>query len=241
MKKATLLTSILLVSLAGTSYATTNNTITIDGGLSDWDSDEDVQVDNGRTLYVTWDTTYLYLGVSPHDFGGDGDFFAYFDTAAGGTSTAKTWESATHTLPFQADYGIASEGSTWDRWLDYNDANSQWDETGRSTSDAYWGNSGNTNTEIRVSLSDLGSPDSLKLVVYVQWEATWGHVWISWPNVNPAAGDTGQNPTTFTHYFDTGSLTSGVAPDAAMSVKENCAAGSYSSDYFSSCTPCPAG
>ena len=237
MRKAVLLTILMIISIAGTGTATTETSPTIDGDFSDWDSDEDVQTDAGKTLYFTWDSNYIYIGWDGTNWASDGDFFLYMDTGTGGSSTTKDW-SGTHTLPFAADYGMVAGGGDYHQLVDYNDGSSQWENAGSnpSSSDVYWGWGSDDDTEIRISRSDIGSPTSMSIVVFAQWE-TAQNIWASFPNQNPASGSGSE---TLTHYFKVSSLTSGIAPDQ-IPVKENCAAGQYSTDNFDSCTPCPAG
>ena len=237
MRKAALLSILMIISIAGTGTATTETSPTIDGDFSDWDSDEDVQTDAGKTLYFTWDSNYIYIGWDGTNWASDGDFFLYIDTGTGGSSTTKAWDG-THTLPFAADYGLIAGGGDYHQLIDYNDASSQWDNAGSNpgSSDVYWGWGSDDDTEIRISRSHIGSPTSMSMVVYAQWESAQ-NIWASFPNQNPASGSGSE---TLTHYFKVASLTSGIAPDA-IPVKENCAAGQYSSDNFDSCTPCPAG
>ena len=109
MRKAALLSILMIISIAGTGTATTETSPAIDGDFSDWDSDEDVQTDAGKTLYFTWDSNYIYIGWDGTNWASDGDFFFYMDTGTGGSSTTKDW-SGTHTLPFAADYGLVAGG-----------------------------------------------------------------------------------------------------------------------------------
>ena len=130
-------------------------------------------------------------------------------------------------------------GGDYHQLIDYNDGSSQWDNAGSNLaggSDVYWGWGSDDDTEMRISRASIGSPTSISMVVYAQWE-TAQNIWASFPNQNPASGSGSE---TLTHYFKVSSLTSGIAPDQ-IPVKENCAAGQYSDDNFDSCTPCPEG
>ncbi|MCX8174436.1 MAG: right-handed parallel beta-helix repeat-containing protein, partial [Thermoplasmata archaeon] len=117
------------------------------------------------------------------------------------------------TLPFYADYlfWVEDGSKPENRGLDRYDGSS-WIFTG-NRENAYIGWSGNTNTEICISLSDIGANSSsqIKLLVFAQWEDA-GNVWNAFPRENPV----GSGSQTFTTYWIFDSLGSGVSPNKAM-------------------------
>ena len=89
----------------------TTSTITIDGNLSDWLEKSTAICTSAKIeWYVTWDTDYLYIGVSnSNGFWGDGagtdyrNVQIYIDTGpddSQGADTTITINSTTNTLPF---------------------------------------------------------------------------------------------------------------------------------------------
>ncbi len=56
-------------------------------------------------LWGTWDATKLYLGMSGHDWSEQTPLALYFDTRSGGLNTSIPI-SASHTLPFAADFAF---------------------------------------------------------------------------------------------------------------------------------------
>ena len=117
--RATAVFIVLLFCLqAGMGFvsATTPETITVDGDVSEWSTDTEMATDsNGVSLHVTWDADNFYVAWTGTDWASasDGaDLFIYFNTSEGGSVLSKDWNFA-HTLPFAADYGFALEDSSY--------------------------------------------------------------------------------------------------------------------------------
>ena len=91
--RATAVFIVLLFCLqAGMGFvsATTPETITVDGDVSEWSTDTEMATDShGVSLHVTWDADNFYVAWSGTDWASttDGaDLFVYFNTSEGGLS-----------------------------------------------------------------------------------------------------------------------------------------------------------
>ena len=171
----------------------TPSTITVDGDLSDWDSDSQMASGN-IDLHLTWDANNLYFGWDGTDwkdaFEG-ADLFVYFNTSSDGSVLSKDW-GFSHTLPFAANYGFVLEDDSYFRLISYD--GSAWTDSAHVV-DLYSGWSGNKVTEFAIPWAEIGTPTSLDVMVYAQWQDE-GNVWTSFPSQNPASNNGAE---TFTH------------------------------------------
>ena len=163
--------------------ATTPETITVDGDVSEWSADTEMATDsNGVSLHVTWDADNFYFAWTGTDWASTSngaDFFVYFNTSESGSVLSKDWNFA-HTLPFAADYGFALEDSSYNQYFSYDD--SSWVDQGTLTnSDIYVGWADNPTTEMAIPWTAIGSPTTLQFMVYAQWQDE-GNVWTSFPS-----------------------------------------------------------
>ena len=90
MRKALFLCCIFLIQTGFIFVsATTPETITIDGSLSEWSSESNMATDsNNVTLSMTWDTQNLYLAWEGTDWKSSSegaDLFVYINTSEGGS------------------------------------------------------------------------------------------------------------------------------------------------------------
>ncbi|MEM4308856.1 MAG: glucodextranase DOMON-like domain-containing protein [Thermoplasmata archaeon] len=197
---------LLLIPLHAAT-ATTPNTITIDGSLTEWQADELMGISNEKKLYLTWDAQALYIGWNGTDFGVDGDLFIYLNTTAGGSFAGKDWYGI-HTLPFEADYLFWVENGAQSTNYGLDKYANGW-TTVSFTGQTYIGWSGNPNTEIKIPFSDIGIPTTLSLLVFAQWEEAQ-NVWAAFPTNNTPVGS---GPETFTYYYQF-PLTTSISPNA---------------------------
>ncbi|PIY18373.1 MAG: hypothetical protein COZ15_00365, partial [Elusimicrobia bacterium CG_4_10_14_3_um_filter_49_12_50_7] len=120
-----LITFIFIALMPARSFATTNNTITIDADLADWaDNDEMLGTSYGQ-FYFTWDADAFYFAYNRGgSFTADPDIvWIYISTVTPtsnvGTFTSVDW-NGTHTLPFRAGYVYLfrpySEYKTYRNW-----------------------------------------------------------------------------------------------------------------------------
>ena len=196
--KALLLVCLIFFqAFLGIAFASTPETIEIDGDLSEWSEDTLLQTNsNGVEFSVTWDSENLYFSWNGTDWGSnvDGaDFFIYFNTSLGGSVLSKDWNFA-HTLPFAADYGFVLEDSNYNRMITF-DGTSWEDQT--TVIEAYTGWADNKVTEISIPWSSIGTPTSFQFMVYSQWQDE-GNVWASFPIENPSSSNGAE---TFTHVW----------------------------------------
>ena len=201
-----------LQACMGFVSATTPETISVDGDVSEWSSDSDLGTDsNDVSLHVTWDTTNFYVAWTGTDWSSTfegADLFVYFNTSEGGSVLSKDWNFA-HTLPFAADYGFALEDSNYNQYFTY-DGTSWADQGSLSTNEIYVGWANNTVTEMAIPWSAIGAPTSLQFMVYAQWQDE-GHVWTSFPSENPASSN-GQE--TFTHSYHIDNVNNATSPNS---------------------------
>ncbi|MDP7000689.1 MAG: hypothetical protein QGH90_02175, partial [Candidatus Poseidoniaceae archaeon] len=127
--------SVLLIMPWSGVYAATPDNITIDGDISEWDSDTliDTSSHSVPSFRITWDETFLFIAWSGTDWSSTSegaDFFVYLNTTSGGSPLSKDWNSV-HTLPFSADFAFILEDSSYYSLQTYDGA--EWvdaDQTG---------------------------------------------------------------------------------------------------------------
>ena len=140
--------SAALPSQALTPPHLTDHTIIVDGDLSDWSADEMMETDAGGGVYITWDEENLYLGIGNLNITDDGAFLVYFDTTAGGSTTSYDFIAhGNHSLPFEADFGLAVDEAASMEWVTWNGAS--------------WTSSAYTHTSV---VGTAASPDSEFLI-----------------------------------------------------------------------------
>ncbi|MCX8174313.1 MAG: Ig-like domain-containing protein [Thermoplasmata archaeon] len=203
---------LLLTSAHFPVNATTPHTITIDGSLAEWQGDELMGVSNNKKLFLTWDTQSLYFGWNGTDFGSEGDLFIYLNTSAGGSFAGKDWYGV-HTLPFEADYLFWVENGAQSTNYGLDRYSNDWSTIG-FTGQTYIGWSGNPNTEIKIPLSDIGSPSTISILVFAQWEEAQ-NAWAAFPTNNSLVG-TGAE--TFSYYYEF-PMVSSVSPNSPVFIK----------------------
>ncbi|GEM_PF-89476 len=198
---------IVVLSSIPVVQATTPHTIKCDGDLSDWSADEFLGNDSGKSAYLTWNETSMFLAWNGTAWDSEGDLFVYFNTTSGGTNETKAWNSQSkHILPFKADYFLAVEKG-FDVHL-YSWSGS-WTETTYSGSN-YIGWSENKTTEIEVPLRDLGNPKVVDVLIFAQWEYE-DRVWASFPTNNPSGNSLHVHFYSYYHF----NIEDGVHPSQA--------------------------
>ena len=139
---------LLFVLLPLSTQATTHNSITIDGNLADWATDEKFTSFEGSftAFYVTWDASNLYFGF---EGGGSGDrFVVAIDTDPGSTTGDGTeWGGATFPLYGRPNYILEYKGG------------SKFARGGIATANVTVSQNctGGCKTEIQIPRSELGS------------------------------------------------------------------------------------
>jgi hypothetical protein len=210
-----ILSIIGLTAVAVVFLATTYHTITVDGNLSDWASDEAFSTSTtGVTWYITWDENYLYLGTS----GGNKyeGHIVYIDTdpqpapnqtSGTGTTTGFTYDGHTPTLPFSADFvAYYKVGySEFRRWT-----GSAWSDPFGSVY-SYFA-TGSNDGEARIPWSDItgaGKPDHIYMLCYITSSGGYQY------GITPSDAQTdGFGNKTYLHYWGF-IVTSGVSPNAS--------------------------
>lgn len=166
-------------------------TATIDGSLIEWSEESLMGVDeNNATLHLDWDSDNLYIGWNGTDWASTtegADLFIYFNTSLGGSISSKDWNGV-KVLPFEANYGIVLEDSTYIRLISYD--GSSWQEAG--IVENYTGWADNKITELSIPFSSIGNPTNLDVMLWAQWQDA-GNVWTAFPLNN--------SMSQFSHYY----------------------------------------
>lgn len=144
-------------------YTSYSHTITIDGSLSEWTTDEKFATStNNLTAYISWDKTYIYIALSGNEIASNSDqkWLCIYIGGTGGTQTGKSYNSQTPDIPFDALYHIqwCTDNSTL-KTFKYNGS---WQDEGWDfTNDTCLNDD---KFEIRIPRADIGSPsNTLKL------------------------------------------------------------------------------
>lgn len=112
--------AVLLASLP--AMASTPNTITVDGDLSDWAADETLAPDSRSdsdwefnefySIHATWDADNFYIGVAG-EIEQANSYSLYFDTGAGSDATdlsSVAWEKQLEAQGWVADFSVQASG-----------------------------------------------------------------------------------------------------------------------------------
>ncbi len=219
------LSILLAVFLTFCLNAQSFRTESIDSVNSFNSTNERLTTTNGSPLYgyVTWDKDYLYIaysGNSPAGLVTDGSrvFHVYIDTDPQKTATNGTGSTASDawawnpTLPFSANYHYAFKTSDNTEYKKvYNGSN--WTDAGITTlnykASGYW--------ELKIKLSDLGSPKQINLLSYVEEDWSGGYINGGIPS-NLFTNTTTQGAITFNNHFLNYYLNDQVNPNAAFHV-----------------------
>ncbi len=212
---------ILFMFLSIVVYGQSNHTINLsDSGTNDFTSaDERFNTTSGTTIYdyLTWDATNLYVGISGSSPAGtvtDGSriYHVYIDTdpeGSNGTTVGEAWRWDP-TLPFSADYHYAFK--TQDNSETKRIYSGSWGNTTIATSNykgsGYW--------ELSMSRSDLGSPTSIKVLVYVEEDWDGGSICGGLPS-DLFTNTSTQGAIVFNSHYHGYTLGSGYTPNDANS------------------------
>ena len=209
MRRSAVILSLLFLTstMGGLATSQTPSTITVDGDLSEWSADEMMSSTN-IDLHMTWDASNLYIGWDGTDWKSTtegADLFVYFNTSTEGSVLSKDW-GFSHTLPFAANYGFVLEDDTYFRLVSYD--GSAWVDNAYVV-DLFAGWEGNMVTEIAIPWAEIGSPTSLDVMMYAQWQDE-GNVWASFPQQNPASNNGAE---TFTHAWHIENVNNATSPN----------------------------
>lgn len=221
-KKLSILLAVFLTfCLSAQSFRTES----IDGGNNFNTTNERLTTTNGSSLYgyVTWDKDYLYIaysGNSPSGSVTDGGrvFHIYIDTdpqktatSGTGTTSSDAW-SWNPTLPFSANYHYAFKTSDNTEYKKVYNGSSWGDatiETQNYKASGYW--------ELKLKLSDLGSPKQINLLSYVEEDWSGGNINGGIPS-NLFTNTTTQGAITFNNHFLNYYLNDQVNPNAGYNL-----------------------
>ncbi len=210
MKRIYLLVIFHLLSIS-ILFATSYNTIVIDGVNNGWEANETfTNCSAADNAYFTWDNDFIYLGISDAEADYDNiATFIYFDTdptGSNGSSSAYAWDHYIGT-PFNADYAIVFKNSVnspfdYIQLMRYNNTNSLW-ETSKDTLNSIFildgsdtvikFNVGTDYREVKINRSYIGNPNAIKTCMFTeqQWDSKWRYfVWPSngWVDAGSTSG-----------------------------------------------------
>lgn len=147
------------------------HTIVIDG-VNDFTATETFATSTlGYTLYVAWDTAYVYVGARGSDVQSTATMNKWWllylagdaPTASTGSTSGVAYNTQTPGLPFPAAWHVR-----WKTTNDYTDAKmwagGAWTDSNLSFAGSVFRGSGNDFVEMRISRSVLGSPSTVRLV-----------------------------------------------------------------------------
>jgi hypothetical protein len=197
-------TLFLLTLTFSLTAASSYHTISVDGDLNDFLTDEHVETSSGYDLYLTWDATNLYIGLSDailSDALGDYSFFVAIDvdqTASSG-ATSDGYSRVNFTGDYLPEYGYYfAGGAGWYERSTWNGSSWDWNTWTNTGTFYHW--SGNTATipgsEFTIPWSDIDSPSEIALYAWLTEENN-ANVVAAWDSVNP----TGASPTFYDPYY----------------------------------------
>jgi hypothetical protein len=190
----------------------TPHTVSVDGTVNtsgEWLSGELLGAVDGLTYYVTWDASYIYVGM----IGGNATSDKYnvlidtdpLNTGAGNTGNTLDYCGASFGADGKANYAVqlypggvaraVASGSSWDAW-------SPTDTTGATNGSA------SGNAEFKILKSDIGLTSASPVGLYLYGCNNSNQYWSGWPPENSAYSASVIQLTTRTVFYATGSTRS---------------------------------
>ncbi|MDP3150997.1 MAG: choice-of-anchor D domain-containing protein [Ignavibacteria bacterium] len=219
------LLSLAVVILSFSLNAQSFRTESIDGINGFSSSNEKLVTTNGSSLYgyATWDKDYLYIAYSGNSPAGPVTdngrvFHIYIGTDPQKTATSGTGTTASDawawnpTLPFSANYHYAFKTVDNTEYKKVYNGSSWGDatiETQNYKASGYW--------ELKLKLSDLGSPKQINLLYYVEEDWSGGNINGGIPS-NLFTNTTTQGAITFNNHFLNYYLNDQVNPNASYNL-----------------------
>ena len=197
-----LLTFFLLFSL--NAFSQSNHTVNFTGSSSDFNALEKISAASGNTdYYITFDQNNLYVGA----FKTSGNFVAtdnlaiYIDTdpnavpaSGNGTTTGKSYNGVTATLPFKADFNVYAEESV-------QQANNY--SAGWITASGVTYSTGANAREVKIPFSAMSNPKALNIAL---WMGNSGGLYSNAPGTNITSSAT----PSIADYFGTFGIMNGA-------------------------------
>lgn len=175
------------------AFATTNNTITIDASLADWQDNEKLGTSSGRQAYFTWDASNFYLGFDRASTFENTDIVWIYISTVSPTSTWGTFTSynqgGTHTLPFRAGYCyLRQPNGEYNNLRRWNGSSWLTDQTWTGSAAQDWANG---RIEASIPRAEIGNPSSIRIVIFIANNTNNWVFGIS-PRENPVDAATGR-------------------------------------------------
>jgi hypothetical protein len=223
MKKVLLI--MVMVLCAGMVSATSNNSITLDGSLSDWATDENMGTDSAYNFYMTWDANSIYFAVDRSTLGGsylgdnsgDDSFFIAIDVdqiSGSGALSDGYGMITSFNNQYLPDYVFYYAGGAG--WFEYSrwTSNSGWEWMGWSNAGTYYGWSGSPDDEFSIARATIGNPSAIAVYAWRSKENS-DPVIASWPQANPIGAS---GTLQFNYAFVVPGLGEGISPNSSSAV-----------------------
>jgi hypothetical protein len=161
-------------SNAGTITMSTNvpSGKTVDASTSDWNETAE-KVDaciSGEKFNITWDNANLYIMWSGRNMEGNGDLFLYISTGAAGKDSTFDHAGYGSKHAFASTFRSAKYVYFYDNSAlkGFKDGGSNWADAAFTGSIS----SNSSNTEVKIPFSDMGNPDTVRIIPFVQNESS---------------------------------------------------------------------
>ena len=176
MKKINKLSFLVVIIFNFQIFAQSNNTVSFSGNpANDFNNAELKYGGDNVDYFITFDSSYLYLSakrVNGSTFGEWDHLTFYIDTdpqstpaSGNGSTSGVNWDGNTPTLPFNADYRITIRKNGSSYWIHKHNSGSWADQSASGLTN--W--VGSYALQLRIPLSDLGSPDAIYFLAYMSY------------------------------------------------------------------------
>mgnify|MGYP001277977026 CR=1 FL=1 len=176
MKKINKLSFLVVIIFNFQIFAQSNNTVSFSGNpTNDFNNAELKYGGDNVDYFITFDSSYLYLSakrVNGSTFNEYDHLNFYIDTdpqstpaSGNGSTSGVNWDGNTPTLPFNADYRITIRKNGSSYWIHKHNSGSWADQSASGLTN--W--VGSYALQLRIPLSDLGSPDAIYFLAYMSY------------------------------------------------------------------------
>ena len=186
------------------TFSQSNHTVNFTNSSSDFNALEKISAASGSTdYYVTFDANNLYIGAfrTAGNFVASDNLAIYIDTdpnavatSGNGTTTGKSYNGVTATLPFKADFNVYAEESVQQA----NNYSAGW----VAASGITYSTSANTR-EVKIPFSSMANPKALNITL---WIGNSGAIYSNAPGGNIASSAT----PAIINYFGTFGIMNGT-------------------------------
>jgi len=225
--------SALLAAGSGVALATTGRAgITMTGSCSDFQSDEKFSANSSTTIYITWDSTNLYIGWEGGDTAGNDSRLMGFDLNPGSSDPTQTYDGAVFEANGMPDYLVQVQPSGYKAFNSRQ--NTGWHVITTAPTTQFNANGCGTNvpmTEVTLPWSSFtGACDTSGCTVgTINYSAGQAVGFIGYSNNSggsfvygtmPIGNPTGASPQTLNYEMNCPSTTTGQSPNTYCTAKK---------------------